>query len=70
MINCLTIMPYYFDDGTVYIPELYPKPDLCIACDRNERPHFEDDILCTLNRLDHHNSDEFVCHAFEPRQAE
>ena len=63
-------MPFYFDDGTEFIPELHPKPDLCIACDRNDRPQFEDDILCTLNRLDQLNRDEFVCHSFEPGQTE
>lgn len=63
-------MPFYYDDGTEYNPALHPKPDLCMACAINDNPQGEDDMLCTLSRIGHNGSDEFVCHAFEPRQAE
>jgi hypothetical protein len=64
------MMPFYFDDGTEFNPALYPKPDLCIAFAVNDNPQGEDDMLCTLTRLDQHDTDEFECHVFEPRQAE
>lgn len=63
-------MPFYFDDGTEFNPALHPKPDLCIACAVNANPQGEDDMLCTLNRLDQHDSEEFECYAFEPIQPE
>ena len=58
-------MPFYFDDGTEYKPNLYPLPQLCQSCmkkdDRKEK------VLCTLTRLDYHHdpSEEFKCAQYE-----
>jgi len=54
---------FYDDDGNKLNPDLIPKPDLCLSCTKNEDPNEE--ILCTLNRLDQADDDEFVCYAYE-----
>lgn len=54
---------YLYDDGTEYNPDLYPKPALCLSCKKNEDP--KEEILCNLNRMDQHKSDEFICFAYE-----
>jgi len=54
---------YFFDDGTEYNPDLYPKPNLCLICKKNEDPNEE--ILCNLNRMDQYGNDDFKCFAFE-----
>ena len=54
---------FYDDDGNKLNPDLIPKPDLCLSCTKNEDPNEE--ILCTLNRLDQAGDDEFVCYAYE-----
>jgi len=54
---------YFFDDGTEYNPDLYPKPNLCLICKKNEDPNEE--ILCNLNRMDQYGNDDFKCFVFE-----
>ena len=55
--------PIYDDDGTELNPDLIPKPDLCLICKKNYDQNEE--ILCTLNRMDQRNDGEFKCFAFE-----
>jgi hypothetical protein len=54
---------FYFDDGTKYNPDLYPKPNLCLVCRKNDDK--SENLLCNLTRLDQHNEKEFKCGAFE-----
>jgi hypothetical protein len=53
----------YFDDGTEYNPDLYPKPNLCLVCKKNADPNEE--MLCILNRMDQLDNNDFKCFAFE-----
>jgi hypothetical protein len=55
--------PYFDDDGTEINPDLIPKPDLCLICKKQNDP--EEEVLCTLNRLDQSDDEEFICYAFE-----
>jgi hypothetical protein len=54
---------YYYDDGTEYNPDLYPKPNLCLVCKKDKDPNEE--ILCNLNRMDQYDNSDFRCFAFE-----
>ena len=54
---------YFDDDGNELNPDLIPKPGLCISCAKNEDP--EEEVLCTLNRLDQSGESEFKCYAYE-----
>jgi hypothetical protein len=56
---------FYSDDGEKLNPDLYPKPQLCLSCKKNDEGG-EEEILCTLNRLDQRNSkEEFKCYVYE-----
>lgn len=55
--------PYYLDDGTEVNPELVKKPSLCIICKNDSDP--DEEILCTLTRIDQQDEDEFRCEGFE-----
>ena len=57
------------DDGTEVNPDLVPKPDLCITCKKDEQGS-EEDILCTLNRMDQQGKQDFKCYAYEPKDEE
>jgi hypothetical protein len=59
---------YYFNDGTEYNPDLFPKPNLCLVCKKDSDPNEE--ILCNLNRMDQMDSSEFKCVAFEKKKEE
>ncbi len=54
---------FYDDDGTEVNPDLFPKPHLCLSCKKNEDANEE--ILCTLTRLDQRCEIEFKCFAYE-----
>lgn len=54
---------FYDDDGTEVNPDLFPKPHLCLSCKKNEDANEE--ILCTLTRLDQRYEIEFKCFAYE-----
>lgn len=59
---------YFFDDGTEFNPDLYPKPGLCLTCKKNEDSEDpEDEILCNLNRMDQHGKEVFICYAYEKK---
>lgn len=57
---------FYHDDGTEVNPDLIPKPSLCISCKRDGLLG-EEEILCTLNRMDQQGEEEFQCGAYEPK---
>ena len=54
---------FYDDDGTEVNPDLFPKPQLCLSCKKNDDPNEE--LLCNLNRLDQRDEEEFKCFAYE-----
>ena len=56
-------MAYFDDDGTEVNPSLFPKPTLCLSCKKNDEPNEE--IICSLTRLDQRNETEFKCFAYE-----
>ena len=56
---------FYNDDGTEVNPDLIPKPDLCISCRKDGLSNEE--ILCSLNRMDQQGEEEFKCYAYEPK---
>ncbi len=55
--------PYYDDDGTEINPDLIPTPGLCLVCKKQN--DLNEDIHCTLNRMDQGDTDDFICFAFE-----
>jgi hypothetical protein len=59
------ISGYYDDDGTRINPELIVKPSLCLSCKHENDPSQE--MLCTLNRMDQQNEDDFKCGAYEKK---
>lgn len=59
-------MPFFDDDGNELNPDLVAKPDLCVSCAKDGDP--DEEIVCTLTRLDQADEDEFKCHAYEPKQ--
>ncbi|MBN1618893.1 hypothetical protein JW887_06170 [Candidatus Dojkabacteria bacterium] len=60
------IPKFFFDDGTEVNPDLIPKPSLCISCKRDGLPG-EEDILCSLNRMDQMGEEEFKCYTYEAK---
>jgi len=57
---------YFFDDGTEYNPDLYPKPNLCLICEKDNDPNEE--MLCNLNRMDQYGNKNFKCFAFQKKE--
>ncbi|MBX9784447.1 MAG: hypothetical protein K2X48_14250 [Chitinophagaceae bacterium] len=55
-------MPYFDDDGNEINPDLYPKPQLCFSCKKNEDP--KEEMLCAMTRLDQLDEPEFKCFAY------
>ena len=53
---------FYDDEGNKIYPNLYPKPQLCMSCTKNDDPGEE--ILCALNRYDQHGEPLFICYAY------
>jgi len=43
-------MKFYDDDGAEIIPDLVPKPSLCLSCINDDDP--SEGPFCVLNRLD------------------
>jgi len=62
---------YFDDDGTEINPDLipFPKPSLCITCKKDGQVG-EEEILCTLTRVEQQGEEEFICEACEPRDIE
>ena len=59
-------MPYYYDDGTEFFPELIPKPELCLKCRKKDIQDGDEEILCNLTRGDQAEEKDFKCYAFQP----
>jgi hypothetical protein len=62
-IDPTKIAGFFDDDGYEVIPELIKKPSLCITCKHDGNPNEE--ILCTLTRMDQRNDNEFKCFGYE-----
>ena len=60
-------MPYYNDDGTMFDPDLIPRPALCCICAQADNGDEFEEVLCNLTRADQQYEPEFVCHAFRPK---
>lgn len=56
-------MPYFYDNGNEYNPDLHPKPTLCVSCMKNDNP--KEEIPCDLNRMNQFGEEEFICFAYE-----
>ncbi|MBN2211103.1 MAG: hypothetical protein JW709_06870 [Sedimentisphaerales bacterium] len=60
---------YRDNDGNIINPDLIPKPDLCVSCERDGLTG-EDEILCNLTRSDQQGNNEFTCDAYRPRKTD
>ncbi|MBN3035595.1 MAG: hypothetical protein JW861_08410 [Bacteroidales bacterium] len=58
----------FFDDGTPFNPDLYPKPELCLTCMYNNDGDPEEQLLCNLNRMGQLGADDFICHAYKKKR--
>ncbi len=56
---------FYNDDGTKMDLGSVPIPGLCIICKKYQLDDGDENILCTLNRNDQRDSNDFKCGAFE-----
>jgi hypothetical protein len=56
---------FYDDDGNKIDPESLPVPGLCVICKKHQIDDWEENMLCTLNRLDQRNEENFKCGVFE-----
>ena len=54
---------FFEDDGNELNPDLYPKPQLCLSCKKDEDS--KEEILCGLTRLDQAGESDFKCFAYE-----
>ena len=57
---------YFNDDGTEFIPGLFPTPDLCLSCVSNETLDAGEEVLCNLTRADQQVGQVFLCFAYQP----
>jgi hypothetical protein len=55
---------FFNDDGSRIDPLKVPIPELCLRCKSYLSDDWEDNILCTLNRNDQRDSEEFECGAY------
>ena len=63
-----SISGFYDDDGTKIDPNLMAKPSLCATCKKDDDKNQE--ILCTLNRMDQQDESDFICDAYVSKFAE
>lgn len=54
-------MGYFTDDGIELNPDLYPKPQMCLSCKKDDIEDDDEEILCNLNRLGQLDEEEFQC---------
>lgn len=54
---------FFDDEGNELNPDLYPKPQLCLSCKKDEDSN--EAVLCALNRLDQVGESDFKCFAYE-----
>lgn len=59
---------FFDDDGTEIIPDLIPKPGLCLSCEKEDDP--SEEPLCVLTRFDQKDEGEFRCFAYVPKSVE
>lgn len=59
----IVMAPFYDDDGIEIDPEEIRKPSLCVICKKDSDP--DEEIVCTLTRMDQRNDEDFICEAFE-----
>lgn len=59
---------FFDDDGNPINPNLIRKPGLCLLCLKNDIDDPLENLLCTMNRHDQRNEEEFKCGAFEKRE--
>jgi hypothetical protein len=64
-MNNNQINGFYDDDGNKINPDILPVPGLCITCRSYETENQEENVLCSLNRYDQHNSLDFICGAYQ-----
>ncbi len=57
---------FYDDDGNEIKPDLYPKPQLCLSCKKNDDP--AEEFLCSMNRHDQIGESEFSCFAYKSNE--
>lgn len=55
---------FFRDDGTPIDPMTVHIPDLCLDCVSFLKEDQEENILCTLTRMDYDGTGEFVCYAY------
>lgn len=55
---------FFRDDGTPIDPMTVHIPDLCLDCISFLKEDEEENILCTLTRMDYDGTGEFVCYAY------
>jgi hypothetical protein len=56
---------FYEDDGSELNLDLVPTPPRCLTCRKHDMGG-EEYFLCTLNRADQADKDEFECGSYEP----
>jgi hypothetical protein len=56
---------FYDDNGNKIDPESLPVPGLCVICKKHLIEDWDENVLCTLNRLDQRNREVFKCGSFE-----
>ena len=56
------------DDGTPINPHSIPIPGLCLICKKYHEEDWEENILCSLNRWDQKDEEEFECWSFEKKE--
>jgi hypothetical protein len=59
----MNVPAYFDDDGNEINPDLIPKPDLCVSCEKDVLGG-EEELLCNLNRADQQGDIEFKCYAY------
>jgi hypothetical protein len=55
---------FFNDDGTEINPDLVPIPPLCMTCKKKDMQG-EEEVLCTLNRADQQDEENFKCGTYE-----
>lgn len=58
-------MKFFDDNGNEINPDLYPIPQLCQSCQKKDDPNEE--LLCSLTRLDQSDEEGFKCFAYEQK---
>ncbi len=66
----MTKKPQYYDDNDNKVdPDIIPKPDLCVTCEKDSIPGMQQ-IVCNITRVGQYGNREFICDAYEPKDEE